>query len=43
MTRSNYMPKNGQLAKNGQILRMVQSYKIEPGRNRKYKQTNYKY
>ena len=30
------------LGKNGQILRKVQSFKTEPGRNRNYEQPNYK-
>ena len=34
---------NGQPRRNGQILRKVQLFKAEPGRNRKYKQTNHKY
>ena len=33
---------NGQSGMNGQILRKVQSPKTEPGKNRKYKQTNHK-
>ena len=32
---------NGQPRRNGQILWKVQSPKTEPGRNRKYEQTNY--
>ena len=34
---------NGQPIKNGQFLRKVHSPKTEPGRNRKYEQTNQKY
>ena len=33
-TITNYMPKNRQLGRNGQILRKVQLFKTEPGRNR---------
>ena len=42
-TMNSYMPTTGQPRKNGQILRKVQSPKTEPGRNRKYEQTNHKY
>ena len=34
---------NGQPRRNGQILRKVYSPKSEPGRNRKYKETNHKF
>ena len=34
--------KNGQPGRNGQILRKVKPSKTEPGRNRKYEQTNHK-
>ena len=37
-----YANKMDNLEKNGQILRKVQSPKTEPGRNRKYEQTNHK-
>ena len=37
-----YMPKNRQLGRNGQIFRKVQPSKTEPERNRKYEQTNHK-
>ena len=43
ITTSNYMPKNGQAGKNGQILRKSQPSETEPGRNRKYKQTKHKH
>ena len=36
-------PKNGQYRRNGQTLRKVQFPKTEPGRNRKYEQTNSKF
>ena len=32
----------GQPGRNGQILRKVKPFKTEPGRNRKYEQTNHK-
>ena len=35
--------KDGQPGRNGQIHRKIQSPKTEPGRNRKYEQTNHKY
>ena len=38
-----YAKKNGQPGRNGQILRKVQPSETEPGRNRKYKQTNHKH
>ena len=38
-----YAIKMGNLEKNGQILRKVQSPITEPGRNRKHEQTSYKY
>ena len=34
--------KNGQPGRNGQILRKVQPSETEPGRKRKYEQTNHK-
>ena len=37
------MPKNGQPGRNGQTLRKAQLSETEPGRNRKYKQTNHKH
>ena len=36
-------PANGHPGMNGQILRKVQSPNTEPGRNRKYEQTNHKH
>ena len=38
-----YNLKNGELRRNAQILRKVQTSKTEPGRNRRYRQTNHKY
>ena len=35
--------KFGQPGRNGQIIRKPQPSKTEPGRNRKYKQTNHKH
>ena len=35
--------KNGQPGRNGQILRNAQPSETEPGRNRKYEQTNHKH
>ena len=32
-----------QAGRNGKLLGKVQSFKTEPGRQRKYEQTNYKY
>ena len=37
-----YVNKNAQFGRNGQILRKVEPSKTEPGRNRKYEQTNHK-
>ena len=39
----NYMPIKRTTKRNGQILKMAQSPKTEPGRNRKYEQTKHKY
>ena len=38
-----YANKMDNLEKNGQILRKAQPSETEPGRNRKYKQTNHKH
>ena len=38
-----YAKKNGQPGSNGQILRNAQPSETEPGRNRKYEQTNHKH
>ena len=38
-----YANKMGQPGRNGQILRNAQTAETEPGRNRKYEQTNHKH
>lgn len=43
MQRITKCQQNGQPRRNGQILRKVQYPQTEPGRKRKYEQTNHKY
>ena len=42
-TEANTCQQNRQTTRNGQTLRKVQSPKTEPGRNRRYVQTNHKH